>query len=503
VRQAPSPPLSPAGWPVWIGLTFILLVGGALRVWGFDAGAPFRVGADEPVVVERVFHILETGNLNPHFFDYGSLTFYLHAGAARLTAAAGADPTWTGDLLATGRLTTALVGTLTILVVFAIGRRWGRSVALLAAAATAVLPAHVREAHFMLTDTPLTFFVGLTLLLAMRAAERRTLASLALAAVAVGAATAIKYPGVVAIILPLMAVLALPRERRLAGALVVPACAGAAYLLSAPYTVLALPEFLNGIAHLVQSYNQPREWQDGAAIYLTHLRNWFAWPGTLPLTIGWAALSTSFLGLALMPFWRPVSSSVIAASLPSVFAVVFFCVIAGQSLVFGRYLLPIGPMLAVGFAAGLTAVASILGPGRREATAAVVALLLLTPPAVTAVRWNLNHRLTTTTELAASWVMAHAVPQSDVVSEVPVQLPPSVRLTLMPRFSFDAWTRPASSTGSYVIVSGDGRAQLAGLTPASGGASALPSGVIPVATFAADARHPGAPITILHVPASR
>ena len=43
-----------------------------------------------------------------------------------------------------------------------------------------MLPLHVRESHYVLTDVPLTFFVTLTLLLSLRAHERGDDAAFAL-----------------------------------------------------------------------------------------------------------------------------------------------------------------------------------------------------------------------------------------------------------------------------------------------------------------------------------
>ena len=68
-----------------------------------------------------------------------------------------------------GRAVTALFGTATVFLVFRIGMRWGARHALLAAGLMAVLPSHVRESHYVLTDVPMTFFTSLTFLLTLRA----------------------------------------------------------------------------------------------------------------------------------------------------------------------------------------------------------------------------------------------------------------------------------------------------------------------------------------------
>ena len=85
------------------------------------------------------------------------------------------DEAWTGEFYHWARIVTALIGTLTVYIVFRTASTVGRDVGLIAAAAMAVQPQHVRESHFALTDMPLTFFVALTALLSLRAAEGGTL----------------------------------------------------------------------------------------------------------------------------------------------------------------------------------------------------------------------------------------------------------------------------------------------------------------------------------------
>ena len=69
----------------------IVVVAGALRLWNIGAGIPHNVGADEPQIMQRVVHMMKTGDLNPHFFDWPSLTFYLNLVVSCLAFLAGRD----------------------------------------------------------------------------------------------------------------------------------------------------------------------------------------------------------------------------------------------------------------------------------------------------------------------------------------------------------------------------------------------------------------------------
>ena len=52
-------------------LTAIVGLGAVLRFWSIGAGAPWRMGVDEPFILSHAIQILKSGDFNPHFFDYG------------------------------------------------------------------------------------------------------------------------------------------------------------------------------------------------------------------------------------------------------------------------------------------------------------------------------------------------------------------------------------------------------------------------------------------------
>jgi hypothetical protein len=120
----------------------------------------------------------------------------------------------------------------------------------------AVLPLHVRYSHYVLTDTPLTFFVTLTFLQSLVAHERGTLGSFVGAGAAAGLAAATKYNGGVALIMPLLACwMTVPlRPGRLKTAFAIVGASGVAFLLFAPYTILDLPAFLDNFARLANQH---------------------------------------------------------------------------------------------------------------------------------------------------------------------------------------------------------------------------------------------------------
>jgi 4-amino-4-deoxy-L-arabinose transferase-like glycosyltransferase len=263
--------------------------------------------------------------------------------------------------------------------------RWGARHALLATALFAVMPMHVRESHFVLTDVPATFFVTLTFLLSLRAHERTSVRAFAWAGVAAGLATATKYPAGVALLLPVLAAWMTPfaRPSRLA-------CAGAAiggfvaaYLVAAPYTVLDLPGFLNGFASLVSHHGGPGPGRgSGWLFHLGHLRLTFGWPASLLVVWGF--------GLGVVRAARGPGH--VRWALLILFPLVFMWSITGRQLVYPRYALPVVPFLCVLAAIAVVSGVSLLrrfSIPRMPRTLLIIALTVaaLLPPAMASIRY--------------------------------------------------------------------------------------------------------------------
>jgi hypothetical protein len=59
----------------------IVLLAISIRAWGIDFGLPYLYHPDEPVPVGIAQTMFKTGDLNPHFFHWPSMIFYLNAAA--------------------------------------------------------------------------------------------------------------------------------------------------------------------------------------------------------------------------------------------------------------------------------------------------------------------------------------------------------------------------------------------------------------------------------------
>ena len=136
------------------------------------------VACGQPVPPEAInFWNATYSPLNPHFFAYGSLPMYLIKFTGDIySAVTGQDYTGYNQLFMIGRFLSVLFSLGTILLVFgigrrafgpALGRREGDAIGLLAAAFLSVSTLDIQLAHFLAFDEPLTFFVTLTVFVAI------------------------------------------------------------------------------------------------------------------------------------------------------------------------------------------------------------------------------------------------------------------------------------------------------------------------------------------------
>jgi 4-amino-4-deoxy-L-arabinose transferase-like glycosyltransferase len=447
----------------WFGplaLGTVVTTGAVLRFWNLRAGLPYRIGVDEPVIAEHAIHILQTGDLNPHFFDYPALYIYLQAavGAVRFLAGAmdGEMRSITQlapeHLFAWTRAVNAALGTATILVVYRAGRHWGQWTAMLAAAMQAVWINHVRESHFALTDVPLTLMVALSLAATLGALEKNTDGAFVTAGVTVGLAAGIKYNGIIALVMPLAAAAHIqPSDAAWRRAGIVTAAAVMTFLAAAPYTVLDLPGFLNGFASLAFAVGS-RAFVSGAAVYLGHL----------VVGVGWTGVVTMVLGM-VWALWRGVRErSVSRAVILLGFPLLYLHVVATKDLIYGRYLLPVTPSLAIVIAFVVVGTATWLFGRpvalwlRACAIAAVLGAVLL--PAVSGgLSWPHSYGGPTTQDAAYSLIREFIPPRSHVAVERSVlHLPETMYPSIVVKNLSDRSRDEYLETGiAYVVASSD------------------------------------------------
>ena len=397
----------------------LLLLAFAVRAWSVTAGLPHAVGVDEPAIIDRALRMLNTGDWNPHTFDYPTLVIYVHALLAIVVFLGGAiGGAWSSlatiDIVAIytwARLVTAAIGTLTVFLTYKIGDAiGGRVVGLLAAAQLAVLSPHVRESHYALTDVPVTALTTLAIWLSMRAAAVNTTGAYARAGLVCGLSAAAKYNGVVVCIAPAVAWLvhewsAADRWRK-AGAAA--AAAIAAFVIAVPYAVLDLPAFLNGFAAQAARFTTARAVEPPWLVYLKHM----ALAGRF-----WLPLAA--LGLAVT-LWR---RSYRTPALPLLaFAAAYFYTLATHHIVFARYALPILPIVCLLAAIPVVETVRTLRRRSRPRLAAAVltaaSLAFLIAFGAQTVGWLRQFVASDTRQIAAEWMTANLPKRARIVVEI-------------------------------------------------------------------------------------
>jgi 4-amino-4-deoxy-L-arabinose transferase-like glycosyltransferase len=504
-----------------LGLT--LAAAALLRFWALGHGVPFALGVDEPEVMERAIRMMKTGDLNPHFYDYPAFYMYVQMAVATLRFVLGATRgEWsslaqasTADFYVWGRAVTAALGTLNVWLLYRAGLRWDRATAILAAALFAVMPLHVRESHFVLTDVPTTFFVTLTLLLSLRAYEQPRLRTFVLAGAAAGLAGATKYNGILAMAMPAIACAGAPRASRPKAALFGSMLAAAvlAFLLAAPYTLLDLPNFLNSFAQLSSEYHAtPQVAHLVTVTALKNMRNALDWRGAwlpvLPVGPG------SLLAIAGLVFgvWQMAAARGRRPiwALGTVFPLLYFWFISGQAIHFARYLLPLVPFVSLLTAAVVVQLVARLARAplsnaMRTAFGAALLLVAIVPPLGTAISFDANQSKVWTLEEAYDWIRQSLPRGTSVRLEGhALLLPPDYRPTYSRELRFDDIGADAANGVDYLVASSEEYGQYIdhpGQHPVEYAAyQRVFAQTHEVARFTPSSDHPGPEIRILKVP---
>lgn len=260
-------------------LAIILFVALILRMWGVAYDLPYVYHADEPRYIGISQHIFKTGDLNPHFFNYPSLFFYINALAyvpyyilgsliglfdsrtdilppISLTMGVTRTPMPTTVLL--GRAVTVFLSVATVWLVYVMGRRFSSRmlVGALASLMVAISPANVAHGRLITPDTLVTCVVTIALLASWMVYENGGPLQSVVAGACVGLAASCKYNGAL-IILPLMVAHIFRYGKTILkqrGFYLAMLFAGVGFLVTTPYALLDPSEFMGGLRYEARHY---------------------------------------------------------------------------------------------------------------------------------------------------------------------------------------------------------------------------------------------------------
>ena len=429
--------------PFPVALAAIVALAALLRLWAIDFGLPLVTHPDEPLIVDAAARMVTAHSLNPHWYRYPAFIIDIEAGLLAVVRRAGLDDAaqrrWA---LEAGRLVMAAFAVATVCLTGVLGRRLarlaGRSrravdadvdadiAGLAAAALLAVSFVHVKDAHFLKPDVPTGFFTALTLWCTLNAWERGSLSArqwLA-AGVALGLATATKYTGAAAALVPALALALLAgRDLRalLRPLLALSAAAALVFIILNPFAVLTPRAFLwsvDGVQAELTHYATGHDGAEGNDTWRWYIlevgRSGF---GALPALLVACGVLAALVVLAR----THAGDTARVLALPLAFIVAYYALIARYPVRFDRQLIPALPYLAV---VGGFGVAELLHVARRyrgvprPALLALTLLALLSAPQVArAVRWDRTQSVRDTRYVALDWLEAHVPPGTPVARE--------------------------------------------------------------------------------------
>lgn len=333
----------------------ILLLALALRVWGLEWGLPsathyFSYHPDETVVLQAAMGMNAfSGQLLPHFYNYGSLQLYLVNFANSLAFVFGGVnivikdfatdwPQW-ARMYEIGRGLTVAMGVGTVWATYALGvRLWGRRAGILGALTLALLPLHAQHSHWLTVDVPATFWAVLSLVWTARYAmdDPRPLRAALRAGVFAGLAAATKYNLALALLPLLLASGFLRRQPKyLAVGLL---AAAIAFLAACPGAVLEPGLFRAGLrfeAIHVNNHDDPTFKNTGSGFVFHIARN-------LDAGLGLPLLLLALIAVGYAAYRRTRGDGLLAA-----FALPYYVLIGLAAVRYARYTIPLLPILAL------------------------------------------------------------------------------------------------------------------------------------------------------------
>jgi 4-amino-4-deoxy-L-arabinose transferase-like glycosyltransferase len=342
-------------------ITLVVLVALPVRLWGLIGPLPFIYHPDEPTTLEIVQTMVAERDPNPHFFDWGSLPFYLQVVPYGLRIAVGkasgeiewsgdrplaiqqtVGDSWTADEVSVvlGRGLTVLFGVGIAIIGFAIAlaitrRIW---VGTLAGVLIALEPLLVANSRWLTPDTYAAFFALACIGMCLLIYRRGSMWAYVVAGAAAGAAASSKYNLGVVVVVILAAHLLRHRRRFFVepGVYVAALVSVVALVVTMPAFLFAPSEVLDGIRRNVEHYSlgHPGAEGDSLGFYLTQLRASPAWL------------------LLLVPFAFAPRGQRVDAFLVLLFPVVHVLFAARYTVRFTRILLPAIPPLLVLVALG-------------------------------------------------------------------------------------------------------------------------------------------------------
>lgn len=409
----------PSGWTLAVG--GVLLATFLLRIWGVRQGMPYAFNADENAhFVPKAIGLFGHG-YNPHYFvNPPAYTYLLHmvfsvwfGGRDGVYHAYATDP---ASVFVVARVTAGVAGTLAVWLLYIAGQRlFDRRVGLLAAALFGVSFLPIFYSHLALNDVPTLAPICLALVGAAGILRYGRLVDYLVAGAGLGFAAAFKYTGGI-VILPVFGAAAAQflavggRKPALRGLAFAGGAALLAFVIANPYALFSFSEFKDGLNHQTtvadDAIGKLGLTEDNGVIY-------YLW--TFTWGLGFVPAFAALGSVAVL--WRDERRLVwILAPAP----ILFLLFMGSQTRFFGRWLMPVFPMVCLLAAYLMLELADRLGkrqPALRPTFVVIAALLLCGQGIVSSLHNGLVLSRADTRNTTRDWMVANIPPKSKIVVE--------------------------------------------------------------------------------------
>ncbi len=419
---------------VHVALAVLLLATLGLRLWGIKQGLPYSYNVDEaqhfvPRAIAFFGHDYNPRYfLNPPAYSYLlHVVFELWFGSGdAVSRAYTTDPTAVFTL---ARVVAAALGTASVWLLYLAGARlFGRVCGLLAAAVFGLAFLPIYYSHVAVNDVPTLAPLTLSLWGIAGVLRAGRLRDYLIAGVGIGLAAATKYTGGITLLCLLVASIAdahtsttAGAARRLTAGLLV---AFGAFVLGNPFSVLNFHAFWSGLTEQAslaagsQPFKLGTSQNGGIAFYFST----FTWG------LGWVPALAALAGAVALIARRRLAMALMLVAVP----IAYIIFMGQQQRFFGRWLLPMFPIVALLAAYGALELQRLLrrvrpgvrrrglGPVRSALpvlAGALVVAALLAQSVVSDVHNDLVLARPDTRTLARTWMVSHVPAGSRVVLE--------------------------------------------------------------------------------------
>ncbi len=403
-------------------MSLLLAVTFLLRLWGIKQGLPYSYNIDEAThFVPRAVGFF-SHDLNPHYFlnppAYSYLLYVVFelwfGSAGAVMRAYAADPT---AVFVVARVVAAALGTAAVWLTYLAGARFfNRSAGLLAAAIFGLAFLPIFYSHLALNDVPALAPVALALYGTAGVMRTGRTRDYALAGIGVGLAAATKYTGGITLLCLLAASVSdaagrpvWPAARRCALALSV---ALTAFLVANPYAALDFSSFTSGVSSQASlaAGQDPVKLGARPGSGITYYLWTFTWG------LGWTPALAALGGAGLLIARRRLAMALVLLPAP----VAFIVFMGDQQRFFGRWLMPIFPIVALLAAYGAVELVRWLARTWRVPApigAAAAAVLLLAQSLAAVLHNDSVLSRPDTRNLTRAWMVGHVPAGAKVVIE--------------------------------------------------------------------------------------